>query len=116
MKTHALRQTLTCFVLATVTFAIGCSREQSLRNAARDLERRFYLANRANTDSRMQQYERCEAIAEAWLAAGDVEKVKHWKEMSSMYAEGVIRERKIQQMRDEADRGFRQIFGPSWGR
>ena len=86
-----------------LSIAGGCARssEQMAREKALELERQFWLASRARTDSRVQQYERCAAVAEAWLVAGDLEKHKEWKEMSRDYADAVARQREMQRMFNE---------------
>ncbi len=103
-----------CLVFGVVlSLAVGCGRspEQAARDSALELERQFWLASRAKTDSRVQQYERCAAVAEAWLVAGDLEKHKEWKEMSRDYADAVARQREIKRMSDEVSERLRGIRG-----
>jgi hypothetical protein len=104
-----------CLVSTTLLLiAAGCapSPEQKARDTALELERQFWLASRAKTDSRVQIYERSAAVAEAWLIAGDLEQHQKWKEMSRDYADAVAREREIQRMGNE----LREQIGRPRGR
>jgi hypothetical protein len=93
--------------------AVGCARspDQVARDKALELERQFELASRAGTDSRVQQYERCAAVAEAWLVAGDLEKHKQWKLMTRVYADAVARQRELDRMSDEISDRLRRVRG-----